>query len=136
MTDDRRIGESFEIVTDPEMVIAALRDRAEHGQRRNGRKVITVWPPFTGESHAEHRFSQTGNQWPSEMSPEPLDLNLDVFLDESSRDVAYSEENGGIGETKREWTAEVRASLREKIDINEFTDRPSTYVDVCYASDE
>jgi hypothetical protein len=40
MTDDRRIGESFEIVTDPEMVIAALRDRAEHGQRRNGRKVI------------------------------------------------------------------------------------------------
>jgi hypothetical protein len=131
MTEDHRTLAGFEIVVDPETVVAALRDRFEHDQRRNGRTVITVWPPFEGVSHAEHRFSRAESQWPPEMDVTPLDLSPDVFTDESAA-IDGAAEPDRAREWDEDWASEIRAALREEIAITECADRPSEPVTVRY----
>lgn len=137
-TGDRRAGEGFEIVIDSDEIVAALRSRHEYPDR-NGREVVTVRPPFTGEARGEHRFSETGNYWPPDMTPKPLDLRPDVFVGERGRDAEYptwpavraqmrADDVEPTEENEREWyeewrdvwESEVRAALKEEIDINEF----------------
>jgi hypothetical protein len=141
MSDTHRTTGEFEIVIAPSTVVAALRDRYEHDYHRDGRTVITVWPPFEGVSYAEHRFRQAESQWPPEMDVTPLDLNPDVFIHESAA-IAGAEETDRAREwdddTDRarewddDWVSEIRAALRDEIDITEFADGQTEQVAVRY----
>jgi hypothetical protein len=131
MSNTHHTTEEFEIVIAPSTVVAALRDRYEHGHRREGEKVITVWPPFEGRSHAEHRFRRAESQWPPEMDVIPLDLSPDVFIDESAA-IAGAEETDRDREWDDDRASEIRAALRDEIDITEYEKRPTDQVTVRY----
>jgi|GEM_PF-1265451 hypothetical protein len=149
-------GADATIVVDPDEIVAALRNGHEYPDR-NGSEVLTVRPPFDGDCRAEHRFSQSGNYWPPETDPKPLDLSPMLFLSDEGRrrirSIGYptwgevrsllqgteSEDDEDIEQQNYDEWAElyehgVRNALADGIDVNEYTDWAGEYVDVRYES--
>lgn len=144
----------LEIVIAPDDIVDALRNLHERPDR-NGREVITIRPPFEGEQSAKHRFHEAGNYWPPEMDPKPLDLGPGQFVGERARRSTYPTWNEVRSDIREEpdveltdenerewydnwadvWEEEVRADLKDEIDINEFGHGQTEMVPVRYEED-
>jgi hypothetical protein len=125
------------VVVDPDDIIEALRFNGQPPEYTNQRSaVIRISPPFDAESTTSIHYSEEGNYYPPEMSPQPIHINPRVFVGENvinqpnrsdERFRAKDELDEPTDEEIEEfvdmafevWESEVRNALLEETDIND-----------------
>jgi hypothetical protein len=125
------------VVVDPDDIIEALRFNGQPPEHTNQRRaVIRLSPPFDSESAATIHYTEEGNYYPPDMSPQPIHINPRVFVDENvmgqpirsderarakdDLDDPTDEEIEEYVDTAFEvWESEVRNGLLEQTDIND-----------------
>lgn len=138
------------IVVDPDDVIEALRFNGQPPEYRNQRDaVIRVSPPFGAESEANIHYSEEGTYYPPEMDPKPLHLAPRQFVgeaaidrpvrgDERARakrdldDPTEEEIESYVTEAFDVWEEDVRATLVDEININQYRPGRGETVEVRY----
>jgi hypothetical protein len=78
--------------------------------------VIRVLPAFTSSVSAELYTIQSGNSYPSEMSPKPLHIEPVAFIEARGENLVSSP--AAEDEEAREvWRSDVKSSLKEEVDV-------------------
>jgi len=115
--------------------------------------VLRVSPPFASRVQASIHILEDGTHYPPEMNPKPIHLDPDQFHDaefgypeqwevqEAAKEVDNVDDISEVSdETVEEcwevhcevWESEVRASLKDEIDLNEYGHGDSHVVTVKY----
>lgn len=103
------------IQVDSETIVEAYErnlDRAD----LNHTAVIRVLPPFTSSVSGELYTIQSGNSYPSEMSPKPLHIEPVAFI-EARGDNLASFPAAEDEEAREVWRSDVKSSLKEEVDV-------------------
>lgn len=132
------------IVVDPDDVIKALRINSKEGKRT---AVLRITPPFETQSRAEIYLSESGTNYPPEMSPQPLHIDPELMVEsvrspsvvekearENARheldDPTEEEINEWIDGSMDVWEDNIQSQLVDDADLNDTDRHPQRDPDV------
>lgn len=139
------------VVSADDIVSAIQRNARDRDEQRS--HVLRLSPPFDAAVQASIHVSEDHTYYPPEMDPKPIHLNPDQFHDaefgypeqwevhEAAKEVDGVDDISDVSDetlaecwdTQREvWESEVRHSLKDEIDLNEYDHGNSHVVAVEY----
>jgi len=140
------------IVVDAAEIVDVIRRNARDRDEQRSH-VLRVSPPFGAEVRASIHVSEDYTYYPPEMDPTPIHVDPDQFHDadfgypeqwevhEAAKEVDGVDDISDVSDSTLDecwnvqievWESEVRASLKDEIDLNEYRHGSSHVVAVEY----